>query len=411
MELNKSMLIKIIGNINDAVLITETNQEKIIYVNQMAVQLTGFSEEELLNMKINDLNRLSIDKYVTVPDEIFCFYTKNNELKECFSKIFTINNSTAYILNDSSLIKEKIKRDINENNFWKEIINIIPMALVINGISGPLYANDTVMQILGITPEEWVNQTPEEFQSKFDLDEMLELQKKGIDMIEKYRNEGIRDVYELEYRIRHKDGSWRWVHAVQTIIDYFSDNGFPNVLIAAIDITDRKNAENEIKRLYDELDKHSKREKELLEEIIRKKDYELSEMTIRMAEKNQCLIKLKNQALELQAKTVDEVKDISKKIISSINKKLKDDKSWNLFEIQFNNSNPFFIKNLLNKFPDLRINEVRIVTLMKLGLDTKQISEVMNLSVRTVENHRFHIRKKLSIDKNEAIYNYLQSFS
>jgi len=130
-----------------------------------------------------------------------------------------------------------------------------------------------------------------------------------------------------------------------------------------------------------------------------------------MAEKNQCLIKLKNQALELQNKTTDEVKVLSNNIISSINKKIKDDKSWNIFEIQFNNSNPFFIKNLLNKFPDLRINEVRIVTLMKLGLDTKQISDVMNLSVRTVENHRLHIRKKFSINKKEQIFNFLQNLS
>ena len=46
--------------------------------------------------------------------------------------------------------------------------------------------------------------------------------------------EGETESFQVEYRLQHKDGSWRWIL------------GWP------LDITDRKKAEREIKEKYDE---------------------------------------------------------------------------------------------------------------------------------------------------------------
>ena len=129
-----------------------------------------------------------------------------------------------------------------------------------------------------------------------------------------------------------------------------------------------------------------------------------------MSEKNECLIKLRDQAKILTSKTYSEIKFASQEIIDSINNKLNDDNSWQIFEIQFNKANPDFFKNLLSTHSELSFSELRICALLKLGLNTKQISLIMNLSERTIENHRLSIRKKIIIDKSNSLISYLHSF-
>jgi DNA-binding CsgD family transcriptional regulator len=76
------------------------------------------------------------------------------------------------------------------------------------------------------------------------------------------------------------------------------------------------------------------------------------------------------------------------------------------------------LKNLTSGFnrklsiDQLRLTpkEVEICNMIKNGLSTKEISQVLNLSVRTVENHRNHIRSKLGIaNRGINLSTYLQS--
>lgn len=66
-------------------------------------------------------------------------------------------------------------------------------------------------------------------------------------------------------------------------------------------------------------------------------------------------------------------------------------------------SNQEFTERLLQQFPALSSKELKICTLLKAGLSTKEITQLLSVSHRTVENHRYHIRKKLHLPPNSNL--------
>ena len=56
----------------------------------------------------------------------------------------------------------------------------------------------------------------------------------------------------------------------------------------------------------------------------------------------------------------------------------------------------------------LTVTEIKICTLLKTGLTTKDIANVLFLSGRTVENHRYNIHRKLHL-KNQKLLTFLMN--
>ena len=48
--------------------------------------------------------------------------------------------------------------------------------------------------------------------------------------------------------------------------------------------------------------------------------------------------------------------------------------------------------------------EIRVCSLIHLGLDNYEIAKFMSVSKRSIEQHRYRIKKKLEIDKNLTEY-------
>lgn len=71
-----------------------------------------------------------------------------------------------------------------------------------------------------------------------------------------------------------------------------------------------------------------------------------------------------------------------------------------------------FAAKLMDKRWRLSTREMEVCKMLKNGLKTKEIADLLCTSLRTIEHHRNHIRKKLGISKSDIDLGvYLQSFS
>jgi DNA-binding CsgD family transcriptional regulator len=56
-----------------------------------------------------------------------------------------------------------------------------------------------------------------------------------------------------------------------------------------------------------------------------------------------------------------------------------------------------FYDTLTSRYPTLTTGDIKICALLKLNFTTKEISEIEIISIRTVENKKYRIRKKLEL--------------
>lgn len=75
-----------------------------------------------------------------------------------------------------------------------------------------------------------------------------------------------------------------------------------------------------------------------------------------------------------------------------------------LFNTGFQKFFPDFYTNLLNINPALDKSSLELCAFIKLNFDTKKIATIKNISVRTVENRKYMLRKKLNIEAYDDLY-------
>lgn len=83
--------------------------------------------------------------------------------------------------------------------------------------------------------------------------------------------------------------------------------------------------------------------------------------------------------------------------------------AWKDFESRFDKVHSGFYDKLMSLSPDLTPNELRLCSLLHLELSTKEIAEIMNRTVGTIDNARSSIRKKLKLDNDENLSALLKS--
>ncbi|MEX0274916.1 MAG: transcriptional regulator [Flavobacteriaceae bacterium] len=85
-----------------------------------------------------------------------------------------------------------------------------------------------------------------------------------------------------------------------------------------------------------------------------------------------------------------------------------EDEIWSDFQIQFEKTRPHFFKKLKKLSPSFSVSELKHCSYVVSQLRTKDVARLINVSPRTVETARYRIKKKLGLDKDDSLYDYLQ---
>lgn len=148
-----------------------------------------------------------------------------------------------------------------------------------------------------------------------------------------------------------------------------------------------------------------------LQSQIDHKNKELANTTLHIIHKNKILNAIKFQLGNL----IDGSVPLTKKqqidqLLAKINKELKNEKFQELFDEYFDDVHQDFISRLKDAHTELSARELRLCAYLKMNLSTKEIAPLMNISIRGVEIGRYRLRKKLNLDRDESLLDYLMKF-
>jgi len=147
---------------------------------------------------------------------------------------------------------------------------------------------------------------------------------------------------------------------------------------------------------------------EKLEIDLSTKKEELSNLTFSIMKRNESLQKIKID-LDRIKPLGDQKSYIFQSILQQIEENFNSKKEWKIFEKNFNEVHESFFKKLLAKFPDLSHGDLGLAAYLKMNLSSKEISQILNITLRSVELKRYRLRKKLSLPTEQGLTEFLMN--
>jgi len=254
----------VLDNMDTGVILVD-DQEKIIYINKLLTEITGYTKDDISNL--SDCFKLAfIDpKKRENREEIFDYHLKNDKI---FAEIFKIETKSGQ-LKDLKFKVNKLPNDylvinvidVSEEISRKKEIKIIKDRLKIAveaaniGIwdwylqTNDCYYNENWAEMLGYKLEE-LEQKPHTWKNLVHPEDKAKITKK----MNKYF-QGLNDIYSSEHRLRTKSGEYIWVKDIGKVVET-DENG--NVLRATgvhlnIDSYKKRQQQIEFLSFHDEL--------------------------------------------------------------------------------------------------------------------------------------------------------------
>lgn len=139
---------------------------------------------------------------------------------------------------------------------------------------------------------------------------------------------------------------------------------------------------------------------EKLNQDIESKNRELAISTMSLIKKNEVLSTIKK---ELSKGNSSE----NKATLNLIDTNLNDEDDWSFFETAFKNADKAFLDKIKKAHPDLTPNDLRFAAYLRLNLTSKEMAPLLNISIKSVETKRYRLRKKLGLEHDEGLINYI----
>lgn len=158
----------------------------------------------------------------------------------------------------------------------------------------------------------------------------------------------------------------------------------------------------EIKELENEQQLMKVRNEQLSQDVDNK-NRELAVSTMSLNSKNELLAFIKE---DLKKTNQDDDNNI-KSVIRTINKNITEEDSWKVFKEAFDNADKDFLKRIKQLHPALTPNDLRLCAYLRLNLSSKEIAPLFNISVRSVEIKRYRLRKKMDLQHEIGLVEYI----
>lgn len=145
---------------------------------------------------------------------------------------------------------------------------------------------------------------------------------------------------------------------------------------------------------------------ENLKKEIDHKNSQLASVTMHLLSKNEFVMSIRKKLNDVASTGQNES---LQRIVKSIDRNIDEDEAWETFVHHFDQVHGNFLHKLKENI-NLTPQETKLCAYLKMNMSTKDIANLMNITVRGVELGRYRLRKKLGINRDVNLVSYLEQF-
>jgi tetratricopeptide (TPR) repeat protein/DNA-binding NarL/FixJ family response regulator len=133
----------------------------------------------------------------------------------------------------------------------------------------------------------------------------------------------------------------------------------------------------------------------------------LTAQTLHVLDKNQMLEEIQEKLKKILEEDPKEQKKKIRNLIKQIDYNFSQDTDWDDFKFSFEKVHQDFFKRLNHPGNELTPGELKLASLMRMNLSSKEIASTLGISLESLRISRYRLRKKLNLDKGESLQQFL----
>jgi PAS domain S-box-containing protein len=209
----------------------------------------------------------------------------------------------------------------------------------------------------------------------------------------------------LEFRIltRHKQLRWCSI-SVRGV--YNRQGRYLGIRASVQDVTKLKRAMGHIHDLSEGKEMEN-RAKLRIKSQLDSKERELVSFLLQLSQKNEIIALVTKQIKKITSANPKNNQQKLVSLLETLEKVPTTTVDWDMVVLQLENLHPGFLGRLQFKHPNLSPKEKKLCAYLRLGLSSKEISGLQNVTSKSVEVARGRLRKKLKLERENRLVYYI----
>jgi tetratricopeptide (TPR) repeat protein/DNA-binding CsgD family transcriptional regulator len=381
------------------------NNLGILYKNalQYNYSLEAYSKAEKLGIEIN-FKRGLMGVYAN-RGILLNLMKRYSEAKKEFDKALTLEKEIGV-----PIVKADIK--INQANTYSNLgQNDMAINLVKEGLSIAKNLGSLELQLNGHKIAKEILLKSGDLKGAVLALETIQFLKDSIFTVEKTKQV---NEFQTKYETVKKDAEIKDLNRkaeIQELRNKGLLGGLILLAISAFSITYSVLSKRKKDKLINEKEKALEIEKrKYAEKELEAKKKELTSKVLQLAKKNEFLSNLELEVDALKSNVDSSVNKSSGKIARMIRRDIANDTQWEQFDQEFSGIHKGFLQALTEEHGTFTKSEIRLISLLKMNLSSKEIAVILGISADGIKKARYRLRKKMNLEDSQ-IQSYILSFT
>ena len=140
------------------------------------------------------------------------------------------------------------------------------------------------------------------------------------------------------------------------------------------------------------------------------KTQKLAEVNLQIAHKNEKIFTVHQQILDILPNASRENYKKLVQLRRSLEEDINQKENWKALETGINLTHDNFLQRFTEKYPKITHKDLKLVAYVRMNMSNKEIASLLNITLRSVDSGRYRLRKRLGINKDVNLNDFIMRF-